>query len=113
MLSSHWKEILERFIESGLRQKVFCRQENIEFGQFKYQWYSYRKLLQPETTQKPNNPFEPVVLTTPVAIQEEKREAQVTINSVIKLTFANSTQCEFEFSGPVNALSTLLKEVAL
>jgi len=113
MLSSYWKEILERFIESGLRQKVFCRQENIEFSQFKYQWYTYRKLLQPEITRKPNNPFEQVVLTTTVPVQEEKRIAQVTINSAIKLTFANSTQCEFEFSGPVNALSTLLKEVAL
>jgi len=70
--------LIERYFESGLSQKLFCKQHGITYSTFHWWQYQYKKYCQnSKATQLNSEDFIPVRVSSPIGTNSASHSCQI------------------------------------
>jgi len=106
----YWDKILTQYQESGLTRPAFCKQHDLSYSQFQYQWYKHQPAGRVATKRRVNQLqaplFESISITTPSV---ESIPSDTPVELVICLP--NQVRCEIRCGMKPSELPALLKQL--
>ena len=108
--SKYWDKIFTQYGESGLTRPAFCKQHDLSYSQFQYQWYKQNQTNRVISPRGMNPPeahfFEAISVTIPTV------ESAPSVNA-LELVICLPNQVRFEIRGGLLSaeLPALLKQL--
>lgn len=108
--SKYWDKIFTQYRESGLTRPVFCKQHDLSYSQFQYQWYKQhhtsRVISESGMKHSESHLFEAISVTTSTV------ESVPSVNPIeLVICLPNQVRCEIRGGMMSSELPSLLRQL--